>query len=70
MFTSIIHTIISTKFQINPLTVTLFSGSGPKSFRPVADECQNAVGYRVKKVKMAQLLFLKRTWDRVRDLDN
>ena len=30
MFTSIIRTIIGTKFQINPLTITLFSGSGPK----------------------------------------
>ena len=28
MFTSIIRTIISSKFQINPLNVTLFSGSG------------------------------------------
>ena len=31
MFTSIIRTIIGIKFQINPLTITLFSGSGPKS---------------------------------------
>ena len=31
MFTSIIRTIIGIKFQINPLTVTMFSGSGPKS---------------------------------------
>ena len=30
MFTSIIRTIIGIKFQIDPLTVTLFSGSGPK----------------------------------------
>ena len=29
MFTSIIRTIIGIKFQVNPLTVTLFSGSGP-----------------------------------------
>ena len=28
LFTSIIRTIISSKFKINPLTVTLFSGSG------------------------------------------
>ena len=35
MFTSIISTIISTKFQINLLTVTLFSGSGPKSHRVI-----------------------------------
>ena len=35
MFTNIIHTIISTKFQINPLTVTLFSGSGPKDPSPL-----------------------------------
>ena len=34
MFTSIIHTIISIKFQFNPLTVTLFSGPGPKSPSP------------------------------------
>ena len=34
IFTSIICTIISTKFQINPSTVTLFSGSGPKSPPP------------------------------------
>ena len=31
MFTSIINRIIGTKFQINLLTVTLFSGSEPKS---------------------------------------
>ena len=29
MFATIIRTIIGTKFQINPLTITLFSGSGP-----------------------------------------
>ena len=34
MFTSVICTIISRKFQINPLTVTLFSGSGSKSPPP------------------------------------
>ena len=33
MFTSIIRTIIGTKFQINQLTVTLFSGLGPQSPR-------------------------------------
>ena len=31
MFTSIIRTIIGIKFQINPLTLTLFSGSRTKS---------------------------------------
>ena len=31
MFTGIICTIISTKSKINPLAVTLFSGSGPKA---------------------------------------
>ena len=46
MFTSIIHTIISTKFQINPLTVTLFFGSGPKKPPPPA-KSKNAV---VKKI--------------------
>ena len=30
MFTSIIRAIIGSKFQIYPITVTLFSGSGPK----------------------------------------
>ena len=30
MFSSMIRSIISTKFQINPLTVTSFSGSEPK----------------------------------------
>ena len=49
MFTSIIRTIIGIKFQINLLTVTLFSGSGPKaSLLPVAGKILNAVGYRVK----------------------
>ena len=41
MLTSIIRTIISSKFQINPLTVTLFSGSGsthPPLPSPVAGE--------------------------------
>ena len=28
VFTSVIHTIIGTKFQINALTISLFSGSG------------------------------------------
>ena len=48
MFTSIIRTIISSKFQINPLTVTLFSGSGSTSPLPPTPQSQNAVGYRVK----------------------
>ena len=51
MFTSIIRTIIGIKFQINPLTVILFSGSGPKS-PPFPSPClaksQNAADYRVK----------------------
>ena len=34
MFTGIICTIISDKFQINPLTVTLFPRSGPESLPP------------------------------------
>ena len=34
MFTSIIPTIISTKFQINQLTITLFSGSEPPPHLP------------------------------------
>ena len=33
MFTSIIDTIIGSKFQINPITVTLISMSGPKSIK-------------------------------------
>ena len=49
MFTSIIRTIIGIKFQINPLTVTLFSGSGPKvPPPPCLAKSENAVGYRVK----------------------
>ena len=36
MFTSIIRTIIGIKFQIDPLTITLFSGSGPKAPSPRA----------------------------------
>ena len=48
MFTSIMRTIIGIKFRINPLTVTLFSGSGPKSPPPYLAKSQNAVGYRVK----------------------
>ena len=38
MFTSIIYTIIGTEFQINSITVTLFSGSGPKGGFPVVAE--------------------------------
>ena len=34
MFASIVCTITGTKFQINPLTVTLFSGSWPESPLP------------------------------------
>ena len=45
MFTSFMNVITSTKFQVNQLTLTLFSGSGPKR-RPVADEISK-VGYRV-----------------------
>ena len=49
MFTSIIRTIIGIKFHINSLTVTLFSGPGPKSpLSPVPGKSQNAVGDRVK----------------------
>ena len=51
MFTSIIRTIISTEFQINPLTITLFFGSGPKSPPPLPTylvKSQNAVVSRVK----------------------
>ena len=52
MFTSIIRTIIGIKFQINPLTVTWFSGSEPTSPSPPSPPClaksQNAVGYTVK----------------------
>ena len=50
MFTSIIRTIIGVKFQINLLTVTLFSGSGPKGppSPPCLAKSQNAIGYRVK----------------------
>ena len=36
MVAGVMHTIIGTKFQINPSPVTLFSGSGPKN--PVAGE--------------------------------
>ena len=50
MFTSIIRTIIGIKFQIDPLTVTRFSGSGPTSPPPppCLAKSQNAVGYTVK----------------------
>ena len=51
MFTSIIRTIISTKFQVNPLAITSFSESGPKALPPSPHELaksQNAVGYRVE----------------------
>ena len=44
MFTSFIHTITSTKFQINQLTLTLFSGSGPKS-PPVAGKISKCRKY-------------------------
>ena len=47
MFTSIIRTMIGIKFQINPSTVTLFSGSGP----PLPRACQN--------LKMQQVFVLK-----------
>ena len=43
MFTSIIRTIIGTKFQINPLAISLFYGSGPKS-PSVAGEISEAFG--------------------------
>ena len=48
MFPSIIYTIIGSKFQINPLTVTLFSGSVPKSPPPPQQlgKSQNVVGYK------------------------
>ena len=46
MFASIIRTIISVKFQINPLTVSLFSEPPPPP--PYLAESQNAVGYRVR----------------------
>ena len=36
MFTSIIRTIIGTKFQLNPLTITLLSGQ--KAPPPIAGE--------------------------------
>ena len=49
MFTSIIRTIIGIKFQIDPLTVTLFSGSGPKGpLSPVPGKISNAIDYRVE----------------------
>ena len=48
MFTCIIPTIISSKFQINPLTVTLLSGSWSTPPPPPLPQSQNAVGYRVK----------------------
>ena len=50
MFTSIICTIIGIKFQINPLTVTLLSGSGPKS-PPLPRAWQN--------LKLQQVIGLK-----------
>ena len=59
MFTSIIRTIISTKFQINPLTLTSFSGSGPKS-HPQLAKSQNAVGYGVKLNSQMTDLFANR----------
>ena len=49
MFTSIIRTIIGIKFHINPLTVTLFSGPGPKSpLSPVPgkSKMQQVIGLR------------------------
>ena len=50
MFTSIIRAIIGSKFQIDPITVTLFSGSRPKKPPPppVVAKSQNAVGYGIK----------------------
>ena len=49
MFTSIIRTIIGTKFHINLLTVTLFSGPVPKSpLSPMPGKSQNAADDRVK----------------------
>ena len=48
MFTSIIHTISGSKFQIDPITVTLFSGSGPTPPPPSLAKSQNAIHYRVK----------------------
>ena len=50
MFTSIIRSIIGAKFQISPLTITLFSRSGPKSPPPPSQlaKSQNAVAYKVK----------------------
>ena len=46
MFASIIRIVIGSKFQIDPITVTLVSGSGPKS-PPLLAKSKNAVGYGV-----------------------
>ena len=50
MLTSIIRTIIGTKFQLNPSIINLFSGSGPTPPPPPRQlaKSQNAVGYKVK----------------------
>ena len=49
VFTNIIRTIIGSKFQVDPITVILFSGSGP-TLPPIPLKSQNAVGYRVKPI--------------------
>ena len=49
MFTSFIHTITGTKFQINQLTITLFSA-------PQLVKSQNAVCYRVKTNKLKKIV--------------
>ena len=60
MFTSIIRTIIGSKFHIDQLTVTLFFGSGSK--RPLSwRKSQNAVGYRVKSMISSGPLFRQHT---------
>ena len=60
MFTSFMDTITSTKFQVNQLTLTLFSGSGPKKPARWLTKSQNAVDYRVK-FKTDQI-YVKQRW--------
>ena len=45
MFPSFMHTIISPKFQINQLTLTLFSGSGQKPLAGEISKCRRLWGY-------------------------
>ena len=60
MFAIIIHTIIGAKFQTNPLTTTLFSGSGPKSRRWRNLKMQWVTGLKVMSILVKFWLILPR----------